>query len=364
MLRVAIVGVSGYTGGELLRLLLHHPQVEITHITSESAAGQPVASVHRNLRGRCALVCERLAVGPSRARSAGSGLTIAALARDTDFIFLAMPHGASARIAAQCLKRGLRVIDLSADFRLKTPALYKRWYGLAHAAPQLLKRAVYGLPEWSRAAIPGATLVANPGCYAAAAILAAWPLVRHRLLGSGAVILDAKSGISGAGKQLELRYHYAEANENLFPYAVAGHRHLPEIEQALMDASTVHPGGTRGSLRDNVLLFVPHLIPMTRGLLVTLYAPLARRLSAQQLHAVYDEVYHHEPFIQVLPVGQFPETRVVTGTNHCHLGVHVNARTGHAVVVSALDNLIKGAGGTAVQNMNLMAGYAETLGLT
>ncbi|MBI3292400.1 MAG: N-acetyl-gamma-glutamyl-phosphate reductase [Elusimicrobia bacterium] len=337
MLRVAIVGVSGYTGGELLRLLLHHPQVQITHVTSESAAGQPVASIHRNLRGRCALVCERLRVG--------------ALARDTELTFLALPHGASGRLVAELLQRGLRIIDLSADFRLKDPKQYQRWYNTAHPVPHLLKRAVYGLPELYREAIADATLVANPGCYATAAILAAWPLAQHRLLGSGAVVIDAKSGVSGAGKKLELRYHYAEANENLLPYAVAGHRHLPEIEQALKRN------------RKNPIVFVPHLVPMTRGLLVTLYAPLARRISAAQLHRCYETTYHGEPFVAVLPLGQFPETLAVTSTNHCHIGIHVDPKTRHAVVTAALDNLVKGAGGTAIQNMNLMGGYAETLGL-
>ena len=328
---VAIVGVSGYVGGELLRLLLRHPHVRIAAVTSEQSAGKPVQALFPNLAGP-ELLCE--------------SLDLTRVAAQSDLVFLALPHTKSAGPAAAFLKAGCKVIDLSADFRLTDARAYETWYQTPHPNPDLLATAVYGLPELHRNAIRTASLVASPGCYPTAAILSLFPLATNRLL-SDQVIIDAKSGISGAGRTPALAYHYPEANESIEAYKLGSHRHIPEIEQEL--------GVT--------VSFTPHLVPMTRGILSTAYARLRAPRTSAQLSDLYREYYKNEPFIRVLKPGQSPNPRHTRGANFCDVSAFFDPRTGMAILMAALDNLVKGAAGQAVQAMNLMQGWSETLGL-
>lgn len=338
--KVAVAGASGYTGGELLRLLIGHPHVELVAVTSETYAGKPVAAAFPGLLGLTDLAFEPL--DPAR------------LASVADIVFLALPHTASAPTAAALLEAGCRVIDLSADFRLRDPRVYEHWYRVKHPVPGLLKEAVYGLPEFHRDAIRPARLVAVPGCYPTGALLGLQPLVRAGRIALDSIIVDAASGVSGAGRKLDLALHFSEANENFKAYAVASHRHTPEMEQEL----------SRMVGREIVLSFTPHLVPMTRGILSTIYANLTSAMAAEGLHELFHQTYKGEPFIRVVPVGTFPETKQVWGSNYCDIGVAVDPRNGRAIVITALDNLIKGAAGQAIQAMNLMADFEETLGLT
>jgi N-acetyl-gamma-glutamyl-phosphate reductase len=348
MIRVSIVGASGYTGGELLRTLIRHPDVTITHLTSENSAGKPIHEIHKFLKGRLSILCEKL--------------NPAAIAKGSDVAFLGLPHAAAAKTAARLLNKGCRVIDLSADFRLEDPDVYGSWYG-PHPVPKLLKEAVYGLPERYREKLRGARLVSNPGCYATASILAGLPLFAHGLLGEGALIVDAKSGVSGAGKKLESTYMYCEANESMQAYGLKGHRHQPEIAQEWSKAAKEGGQSGRTARRADSFVFVPHLAPMNRGIFVTLYAPLAKKTSAEALREIYAQYYLREPFVTVLKPFESPETKAVAYTNACHVGLVVDAGGRQAVVMAALDNLVKGASGQAVQNMNILFGLEETKGL-
>lgn len=341
MIKVAVVGASGYTGIELLRLLMQHPDAEITVVTSEKAAGKPISTVFPSLVGILDLPCEPL--------------DPAVIAPRVDIVFLALPHKTAMDAAAEFLGLGKKVIDLSADFRLKSPTVYRQWYGEEHTQSALLSEAVYGLPELFRAEIPGARLVSNPGCYPTATAMGLAPLVKNKLIDPDTIVVDAKSGVSGAGRGLGLPYHYPEANEALMAYKVASHRHTPEIEQAL---------GTLAG-REVRITFTPHLVPMNRGILSTIYARLndASGVDAGRLSALYHDFYKGEPFVKVLPEGQFPNVAHVRGSNYCQIGVGFDSRTGRVVVVSVIDNLVKGASGQAVQNMNLLAGLPETTGL-
>ncbi|MDH4099770.1 MAG: N-acetyl-gamma-glutamyl-phosphate reductase [Nitrospirota bacterium] len=341
MIKVAVVGASGYTGIELLRLLMQHPDVEIAAVTSEKAAGKPILTVFPSLVGILDLECEPL--------------DPAAIAPRVDIVFLALPHKTAMDAAADFLKLGKKVIDLSADFRLKDAEVYRQWYGEEHTQSTLLGEAVYGLPELFRAEIPGARLVSNPGCYPTATALGLAPLVKNKLIDPETIVVDAKSGVSGAGRGLGLPYHYPEANEALMAYKVAAHRHTPEIEQTL---------GTLAG-REVRITFTPHLVPMNRGILSTIYARLNDTLGvdAGRLSGLYQDFYKGEPFVKVLTEGQFPNVAHVRGSNYCQIGVGFDPRTGQVVVVSVIDNLVKGASGQAVQNMNLMAGLPETTGL-
>jgi N-acetyl-gamma-glutamyl-phosphate reductase len=328
--RVGILNVTGYAGAELARLLAAHPAVEIASVTGRSAAGQKLGQVFPHF--------------------AALDLTVQAELGEVDFVFSALPHHDSAAQILPLLDKGLPVVDISADFRLKDPALYDEWYGFRHLAPQLLSRAIYGLPELHRAQISTATLVANPGCYPTAAILALAPALSAGIVG-GNIIVDAKSGLSGAGRSLKLTSHYCEANEGVSAYAIATHRHQPEIFQELkgLDASL-------GSLT-----FTPHLVPMTRGILATCYAPLQAGVSAEAVRKLYADFYRAEPFVRV--TAEPPHTRHVAGSNMCFVHAAVDARSGLLIAVGVIDNLIKGAAGQAVQNMNLMLGLPETAGL-
>ncbi len=350
-LRVGIVGVSGYGGGELARLLAEHPNVELAYVTSGTYAGKPLSAALPGISRRLALTCEEF--------------DPAVAADKCDLLFLAGESGLAMKAAPLLLEADKLVIDLSADFRLKDAASYQEWYKAEHAAPQLLAEAVYGLPELNKAWIVNARLVANPGCYPTSSILALAPLLKADLVDPYTLIVDSMSGVSGAGRsKFGLEYHYPEVNESARPYGVGGvHRHTPEIEQGLKEAAGIAP--------DVIVTFTPHLIPVTRGILTTAYAKVGPEWNAdiplptvEELHALYQCFYADAPFVVVLEPGQFPATKHVLGTNFCHIGLAVDRRTGRVIVVAAIDNLVKGAAGQAIQNMNLMCGLDEAAGLT
>lgn len=338
--KVTIVGATGYTGGELLRLLLSHPGVEVIalfRLSSEEAL--PVSRFHPHLRGLTDLECR-----PYEEGEAAKG----------DAVFLAVPNGIAMELVPPLLRKGVRIIDLSADFRLRDPEIYREWYRKSHSAPSLLPEAVYGLPELWRSQIRGARVLANPGCYPVSVLLSAAPLVRRGLVDLESLIVDSKSGVSGAGRsRLEVGYLFSELNDDFRAYSVAGHRHIPEMEQQLTLLAG-HPVA---------LTFTPHLVPMTRGLFTTLYARLKEPLSLTALFDLYGNDYAKEPFIRLLPPGEVPRTKAVIGSNFCDLGLFVDERSRRVIVLSALDNLIKGAAGNAVQSFNLMFGMDERMGL-
>lgn len=335
MIKVGIVGGTGYTGVELLRLLARHPGVELRVITSRSEAGRPVSELFESLRGHLDLAFSE----PE-----------SALLADCDLVFFATPNGTAMQMVPGLLEAGTRVIDLAADFRLRDAALWEQWYGMSHACPELLSEAVYGLPELNREKIARARLVANPGCYPTASALGFLPLVEAGAVDTSALLADCKSGVSGAGRGAKTAMLMGEVGESFKAYAVPGHRHLPEIRQTL------------GWLTDSPigLTFVPHLVPMIRGIHATLYARLTREIDLQSL---YEARYRNEPFVDVMPAGSHPETRSVRGANHCRIAVHRPQGGDTVVVLSVIDNLTKGAAGQAVQNMNLMFGLPETTGL-
>ena len=335
MIRVGIVGGTGYTGVELLRLLARHPEVEIASITSRGDAGTEVAQMFPNLRGRVRLRFEDPA---------------SADLNRCDLVFFATPNGVAMQQAPALLDAGVRVIDLAADYRIRDVADWSRWYGMQHASPEWVGKAVYGLPEVNRAAIRNARLVANPGCYPTAVQLGFMPLVEGGLVDPDHLVADAKSGVSGAGRKAEVATLFAEASDNFKAYAVPGHRHLPEIRQGL----SVMAGKPVG------LTFVPHLTPMIRGIHATLYARIATTVDFQ---AVFTERYRNEPFVDVLPAGSHPDTRSVRAANTCRIAVHRPQDGDVVVVLSVIDNLVKGAAGQAVQNLNIMFGLPETEGL-
>lgn len=337
MVNVAIAGASGYTGSELLRLLLRHPAVQVTALAAGERAGESLAKVLPHLRGACVLELERADWD--------------ALAEAADVVFLALPHGHSVEAARSLLERGRRVIDLGADFRLRDVAAYQTWYGLEHQAPELLREAVYGLPEAFGAEIRQARLVANPGCYPTAAALALLPLLDLAQDGRE-IVVDAKSGVSGAGRKPGLGTTFGEVNENVRAYGVLTHRHTPEIAQTL---------AILGAPR--TVVFAPHLIPMTRGLLATCYVALDEELSQEAALERYRSRYRDCPFVRVLDDGSLPETKAVAGSNFCDVTVRVHPSGRLAIAIAAIDNLVKGAAGQAVHNLNLMLGLAQTTGL-
>jgi N-acetyl-gamma-glutamyl-phosphate reductase len=336
MIKVGVVGGTGYTGVELLRLLALHPQVELCAVTSRAEAGSAVADLFPNLRGHIDLAFS----DPESATLSGCEL-----------VYFATPNGIAMEMAPALIEAGVRVIDLAADFRLRDASVWQQWYGLAHACPALLEEAVYGLPELNREAIADARLVANPGCYPTAVQLGFAPLLEARCIEPATLIADCKSGVSGAGRKAAVATLFAEAAESFKAYAVPGHRHLPEIRQGLGDVY----GGPVG------LTFVPHLTPMIRGIHATLYVNLTR--DDIDLQSVFESRFADEPFVDVLPPGAHPETRSVRGANLCRMAVHRPQEGSTAVVLSVIDNLVKGAAGQAIQNMNIMFGLRETTGL-
>lgn len=339
MLKVAVVGASGYTGIELLRILHGHPEVAVSCVTSEQSAGKRVSDIFPSVRDRYDHFLENLE--PVR------------VADKADLIFTALPHKAAMEVVPTFLKLGKSVVDLSADYRLQDAEEYGRWYE-PHMNPELLPQAVYGLPEVRRAKIAGADLVANPGCYPTSVILGLMPLLKKKLIDPSTIIADSKSGVSGAGRSAKVDNLFCEVNDGFKAYGVGGtHRHIPEIEQELSLLA-----GEKVTIS-----FTPHLVPMDRGILSTIYAKPVGDASMAALVNVYREFYHGEPFVRVLPEGNFPSTAYVKGSNFCDIGVTVDQRTGRVIVVSAIDNLVKGASGQAVQNMNVMCGFPETMGL-
>jgi N-acetyl-gamma-glutamyl-phosphate reductase len=336
MIKVGIVGGTGYTGVELLRLLSQHPEVELTAITSRGEAGTPVADMFPSLRGRVSLRFSDPKDAPLD---------------KCDIVFFATPNGIAMQQSKALLDAGVRVIDLAADFRIKDVALWEKWYGMPHAAPELVTQAVYGLPEVNRDAIRTARLVANPGCYPTAAQLGLLPLVEAGCVDVTSLIADCKSGVSGAGRKAETHILFAEASDNFKAYGVAGHRHLPEIRQGLSIAAGVPVG----------LTFVPHLTPLIRGIHATMYARVTRE---EDFQALYEARYAKEPFVDVLPAKSHPETRSVRASNICRIAVHRPQEGDTLVILSVIDNLTKGAAGQAVQNMNLMFGFDECAALS
>ncbi|MBI5921752.1 MAG: N-acetyl-gamma-glutamyl-phosphate reductase [Betaproteobacteria bacterium] len=336
MIKVGVVGGTGYTGVELLRLLAQHPDVQLLTITSRGEAGVAVADMFPSLRGRVALKFADPATAPLR---------------DCDLVFFATPNGVAMKQAPELLAAGVRVIDLAADFRIRDVALWEKWYAMPHACPELVAEAVYGLPEVNRENILAARLVANPGCYPTAVQLGLLPLVEAGLVDSSHLIADAKSGVTGGGRKAETHLLFAEASDNFKAYGVPGHRHLPEIRQGLSEIA--------GHSVD--LTFVPHLTPLLRGIHATLYARITREENFQTL---FEQRFGDEPFVDVLPPGSHPETRSVRAANTCRIAVHRPQNGDTLVILSVIDNLVKGAAGQAVQNMNLMFGCDECAGLT
>jgi N-acetyl-gamma-glutamyl-phosphate reductase len=333
-LKAGIINVTGYAGSELARLLYSHPQVELVSVTGRGAAGQKLTAVFPHL--------------------ADIDLTITAELDKVDIAFSAMPHKASAEVILPLVKQGIRVIDISADFRLKDAAEYPAWYDFTHPAPAVLKDAVYGLPEFHRSAIAKAKLVANPGCYPTGALLALAPLVKEGLIYPD-IIVDSKSGVSGSGRTLSLTAHYCEASDSVSAYSLKGHRHLPEIVQELKNINT--------ALIPSVI-FVPHLIPMTRGILSTCYAKIKEdrlAVARSELKKIYQNYYKGEAFVRI--TDQPPGTKQTWGSNFCLIHPVFDSRTGTAVIISCIDNLVKGAAGQAIQNMNIMFGFPEKAGL-
>jgi N-acetyl-gamma-glutamyl-phosphate reductase len=349
-MNAAIVGASGYSGEELVRLLLRHPQAQLVAVTSRQQAGQTVAQVF-----------PRFAHDPRAKSLRFTEPKAELLAKAADVVFLALPHGVAAEYAAPLLDLGCQVIDLSADFRLKSAALYKESYGHDHPAPDLLEKSVYGLPELYRAQIKAGSLIASPGCYPTSILLPLLPLLKAGLIKSTGIIADALSGVTGAGRKVELEYLFAECNESARPYGIPRHRHLSEMEEQLSAAAG----------EPVVIQFSPHLIPLNRGMLATLYLAPAKPFENQkqmaamqeQITRCYQTAYGAEPFVRLLEGTALPDTKNVAGTNVIEIAWRLDPRTGRLIVMSALDNLTKGASGQAVQNMNILRGFPETAGL-
>jgi N-acetyl-gamma-glutamyl-phosphate reductase len=326
---------TGYTGVELLRLLADHPEARVEVITSRSNAGTPVADIFPNLRGKFDIRYTEPDVDSYQ---------------NCDLVFFATPNTVAMSQAEALLARGIRLIDLAADFRIQDIQTWEKWYGATHACPSLVEQAVYGLPELNRDGLKTARLVANPGCYPVSVILALLPLLNNDLIEPSSIIADCKSGVSGAGRSANVATAFTEVSESVKAYGVAGHRHLPEIKQCLQ------------SINKNAdLVFIPHLMPMIRGMHATVYAD-AKNTDAE-IQQIFEEYYSDEPFVDVMPAGSHPETRSVRGSNHCRIAVHYLAASKKYVVLSVIDNLVKGAAGQAIQNMNLMFGLDETTGL-
>lgn len=336
-IRVSIIGASGYGGGELVRLLWGHPHVRLVHLTAETRKAEAYGDVFPNLRGVVTHATEEA--------------DLARIAADSDVVFFALPNGMPMQMAPQLGDR-VKIIDLGADFRFRDPMTYQQWYRTPHACPDLLAVAVYGQPEVHRARLRGARVVGNPGCYPTAALLAMAPFLQAGVVEADGIVVDAKSGVSGAGRGVSLGVHFSEVNENVKPYNVAAHRHQPEIAQEVQQLTG----------RPATVTFVPHLIPMTRGILATVYLRLRQRLTVQEAEGLLQEAYAREPFVRVL-TGALPQTKATYGSNYCDVAVRIDQEAGWVVAMAAIDNLVKGASGQAIQNMNIMCGLPEDAGL-
>lgn len=339
MIKASVIGATGYTGVELARILSCHPQVRLVSLTSRSYQGEAMREIYPSLIGKVDNQCVE-----------GN---IPQVVKESDVVFVALPHGLSGAVVQEGIRQGKKIIDLGADFRFRDYRTYEEWYQVKHENLELTKETVYGLPEIHREKIKEANIIANPGCYPTATVLALAPALGHGLIETNTVVVDAKSGVSGAGRGASLVTHYAEVNENINPYGVAGHRHTPEIEQELNELAE----------ESFSITFTPHLVPMTRGILATCYAKLKPNVSEHQIRHVYQDFYAGESFVHLLKLGQWPHTKWVYGSNNCLINLTIDHRTGNLIVCSVIDNLIKGAAGQAVQNMNLVFGLPETMGL-
>jgi N-acetyl-gamma-glutamyl-phosphate reductase len=341
MIKVGIAGATGYVGIELIRILLNHPQVEIVYAAAQSHVGKKLSHVYPHLHALIDIAC--------------SELDAEEMAKQCDVIFTALPHGHALELAEPILQAGKKLIDLGPDFRLNNPASYEKWYEHPAASLELLQSAVYGLPELGlRQKIKEAHLIANPGCYPTCSVLGLMPAIAAGIVHTEGIILDAKSGVSGAGRGLTLGSHFCEAAENFKAYGIGGaHRHNPEIEQILEEIAG-HPV---------IVQFTPHLLPIVRGLFVTAYLQMKKKISAEEIWKIYADAYKNEPFVRLCPLGEFPQTAHVRGSNYCDVALSLDERTGKLIVISCIDNLVKGAAGQAVQNMNLMFNLPETMGL-
>ena len=338
MLRVGIIGASGYTGAELTRILSAHPEVELTVATSRQNAGLPLSEVYPSLKDRINIIFEDVVMED--------------LVERADLFFTAVPHQTAMSIVPQLLQAGKKVVDLSADFRISDAKVYEEWYQ-THTAPEYLNEAVYGLPEIYREKIVRARLTANPGCYPTSIILGTAPLLKAGIIDPDTLIADSKSGATGAGRSASVATLFCEVSEGFKAYKIGEHRHTPEIEQEISLLSG----------RQVVISFTPHLVPMSRGILSTIYSKMVKQLSQAEIYEIYHNFYKEEPFVRICDIGTYPATQFVKGSNFCDIGFKLDKRTGRVIIISAIDNLVKGAAGQAVQNMNLMYGFKETLGL-
>jgi len=337
MVKIGIIGATGYVGAELLRLLLSHPKVEVTALSSVSFKGKEISNVYKNFLNKTDLICE------------SSDEVI----EKCDVIFTALPHGLSEDIAKKAIDNKKICIDMGADFRLSNEAEYEEWYGKKFTQPEIHKDSVYGLPELNREKIKECSLIANPGCYPTTIELGLMPLLKNSLIKSDGIICDSKSGTTGAGRGLSLNTHFPEENETFAPYSVGGHRHTPEIEETL------------SAMSDNKVsvTFTPHLLPINRGILSTIYCTPKDKVNLKEIHKLYVDCYKNEPFVNILPLGETASIKNVRLTNDCFISLHLNHRQDQIIVVSTIDNMIKGAAGQAIQNMNIILGFNETDGL-
>ena len=340
MLTCSVVGATGYTGSELIRILSKHPRVKIAYLTTRSEEKIKASALVPSLAKTSDYVIEKK--------------NLKQVARDSDAVFLALPHTGAMEVTRELLRQDKVVIDLSADFRLNDTRIYREWYGVKHTQAALLKESVYGLPEIYRERIKEARLIANPGCYPTGVILGLFPLIKHRLINFNSIVVDSKSGVSGAGKKLSLAVHFSEVNENFGAYKVNQHQHMPEIAQVLNDVSVTE---------EVRFTFVPHLLPLTRGLLSTIYAEKRSGVKPQEVVKAFQNAYESEPFVRFRGEGIFPSVRDVQYTNFCDVGVKVDPKSGRVIVITAIDNLLKGASGQAVQNMNVRFGFSEETAL-
>ena len=348
-LKISIIGATGYTGRELVKILINHPKVELVYLTSSTYTGKNIAEIFPEFLNK---LDKKL-----------TKLNLNVVSQNSDLVFTALPHTVSMDVVPELLKKGVKVIDLSADYRIKDPVVYKEWYKKEHnkISENLLSEAVYGLPEIYLGKIKDALLVANPGCYPTSIILGIAPLLKYHFVEPEGIIIDSKSGTSGAGKKLSLGLHFAECNENFKAYKVVRHNHIPEVEQEL---SFVYFGaGNKEQTKGIKVSFTPHLLPINRGILSTCYLSLKGSKKEEEVLEIYQKFYQKAPFVRIFEPPNLPEIKFVAGTNYCDIGFSIDERVGKIKVISVIDNLLKGAAGQAVQNMNIMSGFSETCGL-
>ena len=339
MINVGILGATGYAGIETVRLLTKHPEVKITRLVSHSFEGQKISDIYPNLKDILDMECVSLDIDD--------------IASSCDLVFTALPHGVSKEVIPSLYEKGLKIVDLSGDFRYNDAEVYEKWYGEPHPAPEILEKSVYGLCEMYRDKIKQTNLIGNPGCYTTCSILALYPLLKAGVIKTENIIIDAKSGVTGAGRTTKLDYSFSECTENMLAYKVATHRHTSEIEQELSIAAG----------QEVVVSFTPHLIPLKRGIYATCYANLAKDVTGEEIEKIYKDFYKDEFFIRIMPAGKIPESNWVAGSNFANIGFQIDERLKRIVVCSTIDNLIKGAAGQAVQNMNIMMGFDEKTGI-